>query len=73
MIKQSKFKDNQVNVILNDIVTVLERHQATTDLSLIVLGNMVTHLLNNNVGKQQRKVLAQAFSDALTQSIAMEK
>ncbi len=73
MIKQSKFKDNQVNVILNDIVTVLERHQATTDLSLIVLGNMVTRLLNNNVGKQQRKVLAQAFSDALTQSIAMEK
>ncbi|VEJ09027.1 YejL family protein [Actinobacillus delphinicola] len=73
MAKQSKFKDSQVNAILGDMVAVLEKHQAPVDLSLVVLGNMTTYLLNNSVGKQQRKALAKAFSDALMQSVTMEK
>ncbi|WP_109078018.1 YejL family protein [Aggregatibacter kilianii] len=66
---QSKYQDKQIDEILNDMIAVLEKHQAPLDLSLIVLGNMTTNLLLGSVGKQQRQVLAQAFSDALLNSV----
>ena len=70
---QSKYQDKQIDAILNDMIAVLEKHQAPLDLSLIVLGNMTTNLLNGSVGKQQQQVLAQAFSDALLNSIKTAK
>ena len=70
---QSKYQDKQIDAILNDMIAVLEKHQAPLDLSLIVLGNMTTNLLTGSVGKQQLLVLAQAFSDALLNSIKTAK
>lgn len=70
---QSKYQDKQIDAILNDIIAVLEKHQAPLDLSLIVLGNMTTNLLTGNLGKQQQKVLAQDFSEALLNSINTAK
>ena len=70
---QSKYQDKQIDAILNDMITVLEKHQAPLDLSLIVLGNMTTNLLSGSLGKQQQKVLAQAFSEALLNSINTAK
>ena len=70
---QSKYQDKQIDAILNDMIAVLEKHQAPLDLSLIVLGNMTTNLLTGSFGKQQQKVLAQAFSEALLNSITTAK
>nr|WP_311461612.1 YejL family protein [uncultured Aggregatibacter sp.] len=70
---QSKYQDKQIDAILNDMIAVLEKHHAPLDLSLIVLGNMTTNLLTGNLGKQQQKVLAQAFSEALLNSINTAK
>ena len=70
---QSKYQDKQIDAILNDMIAVLEKHRAPLDLSLIVLGNMTTNLLTGSVGKQQQQVLAQAFSDALLNSIKTAK
>ena len=70
---QSKYQDKQIDAISNDMIAVLEKHQAPLDLSLIVLGNMTTNLLTGSVGKQQQQVLAQAFSDALLNSIKTAK
>ena len=70
---QSKYQDKQIDAILNDMIAVLEKHQAPLDLSLIVLGNMTTNLLTSSLGKQQQKVLAQAFSEALLNSINTAK
>ena len=70
---QSKYQDKQIYAILNDMIAVLEKHQAPLDLSLIVLGNMTTNLLTGSLGKQQQKVLAQAFSEALLNSINTAK
>lgn len=47
--------------MLNDMIAVIEKHQASVDLSLIVIGNMVTNLLVSSVGTQQREALAKAF------------
>ena len=70
---QSKYQDKQIDAILNDMIAVLEKHQAPLDLSLIVLGNMTTNLLTGSVGKQQQQALAQAFADALLNSIKTAK
>ena len=70
---QSKYQDKQIDAILNDMIAVLEKHQAPLDLSLIVLGNMTTNLLTGSLGKQQQKVLAQAFTEALLNSINTAK
>lgn len=70
---QSKYQDKQIDAILHDMIAVLEKHQAPLDLSLIVLGNMTTNLLTGSIGKQQQQVLAQAFSDALLNSIKTAK
>ena len=70
---KSKYQDKQIDAILNDMIAVLEKHQAPLDLSLIVLGNMTTNLLTGSVGKQQQQVLAQAFADALLNSIKTAK
>ncbi|WP_273391008.1 YejL family protein [Actinobacillus porcinus] len=69
MATNSKFQDKQVDAILNDMIAVLEKHQAPVDLSLVVLGNMVTNLLTSSVGKAQQQALAKAFSDALMNSV----
>lgn len=70
---QSKYQDKQIDAILNDMIAVLEKHQAPLGLSLIVLGNMTTNLLTGSIGKQQQQVLAQAFADALLNSIKTAK
>ena len=70
---QSKYQDKQIDAILNDMIAVLEKHKAPLELSLIVLGNMTTNLLTGSVGKQQQQVLAQAFADALLNSIKTAK
>lgn len=69
MATNSKFQDKQVDAILSDMIAVLEKHQAPVDLFLVVLGNMVTNLLTSSVGKNQQQALAQAFSDALMNSV----
>ncbi|NBI13573.1 DUF1414 domain-containing protein [[Haemophilus] felis] len=73
MATHSKYQDTQINAILTEMTAVLEKHQAPVDLSLMVLGNMVTHLLTHSVGSAQSTVLAQAFSDALFDSIKGKK
>ncbi|MDU8924582.1 YejL family protein [Pasteurellaceae bacterium LIM206] len=65
----SKYQDKQVDAILNEMIAVLERHKAPVDLSLIVLGNMVTNLLTSSVGSNQRTALAQVFSETLLNSV----
>lgn len=69
MVMNSKYQDKQVDAILNDMIAVLEKHQAPVDLSLVVLGNMTTNLLLGSVGQRQRIALAKAFSDALLNSV----
>lgn len=73
MATNSKYSNQQVNAMLNDMIAVIEKHQASVDLSLIVLGNMVTNLLVSSVVTQQREALAKAFSEALMNSVKDNK
>ncbi|MFD0966143.1 YejL family protein [Seminibacterium arietis] len=69
MAKLSKYPDKQIDTITQELIAVFEKHKSPVDLSLVVLGNMVTNLLVSSVGVNQREILAKTFSDALLNSI----
>lgn len=65
----SKYTDQKVEQILAEIAAVLKKHEASADLSLMITGNMATNILNSDVPKSQRKLIAEKFSQALLSSI----
>lgn len=64
----SKHSDDVVESLVNDLLITLEKHKATTDLSLMALGNTLTHLFNQNVTQNQRSLLVKKFNEILVQS-----
>lgn len=73
MAQSSRYSDEHVEQILSELASVLEKHRAPTDLSLMVLGNMVTNLINTSVAPTQRKAIASSFAGALQSSIREDK
>ena len=73
MPQHSRYSDEHVEQLLSELVNVLEKHHTPTDLSLMVLGNMVTNLINTSVAPVQRKTLARSFAEALQASIREDK
>ncbi|AVJ18525.1 YejL family protein [Serratia rhizosphaerae] len=73
MPQSSRYSDEHVEQLLAELVNVLEKHHTPTDLSLMVLGNMVTNLINTSVSPAQRQTLAKSFAEALQASIHEDK
>lgn len=73
MPRTSRYTDQQVEELLSELTHVFEAKKTPTDLSLMVLGNMVTNLINSSFSPAQRKAIAETFSDALHASIRDEK
>ncbi|CAI2425037.1 TPA: YejL family protein [Serratia fonticola] len=73
MPQSSRYSDELVEQLLSELVNVLEKHHTPTDLSLMVLGNMVTNLINTSIAPAQRKTLARSFAEALQASIREDK
>ncbi len=66
----SRYSDSRVEKLLDELSKVLEMDKAPTDLSLMVLGNMVTNLINSSVSPAQRHALARSFAAALEASVS---
>ena len=73
MPQSSRYSDDRVEKLLAEMVNVLEKDKAPTDLSLMVLGNMVTNLINTSVSPAQRRSLARSFAEALQASVHEDK
>lgn len=65
----SRYSDERVEALLEELANVLEKQQAPTDLALLVLGNMVTNLLNSSIAPAQRHAIARSFAAALQASV----
>ncbi|WP_211164267.1 YejL family protein [Shewanella salipaludis] len=66
---QSKYSNTQVESLIAELLAVLEKHQSPTDLSLMVLGNCISHLLQTKVPDASRQAVAEQFAKALAQSV----
>ncbi len=69
MPQASRYSDEQVETLLTELSAVLDKHRTPTDLALMVLGNMITHVINTSVAPEQRRTLANSFSEALLSSV----
>lgn len=65
----SKYTNKEVEIILTQIIEVLEKNKASSELSLMIVGNIATNIINADVPKSQRKAIAEKFSQALLSSI----
>ena len=66
---QSKYSNEELEKLLNEILLLLEQRNTPVDLSLMVLGNATTEILNRNVPAEHRARLAEQFATALRKSI----
>lgn len=64
----SKYNNEQFDALMNDLITVLEQHKAPVDLSLMVLGNLATNIING-MAPAQRQAITEKFVQALTASV----
>ena len=65
----SKYSNEQVEVLVNELLTVLQRQKAPVELSLIAIGNLTTHLITERLPLSQQGTIADPFATALLQSI----
>lgn len=65
----SKYSNERVEKIIQDLHDVLVNESATPDLALMCLGNTLTEIINNNVPESQREAIVDNFTNALKQSI----
>ncbi|GHE82797.1 DUF1414 domain-containing protein [Thalassotalea profundi] len=65
----SKYSNERVEKIIQELLNVLVEEKVTPDLALMCLGNTITDILNNEVPKAQRETIVNNFTNALKQSI----
>ncbi|WDE01581.1 MULTISPECIES: DUF1414 domain-containing protein [Thalassomonas] len=65
----SKYSNERVEKIIQDLLNVLVDEGATPDLALMCLGNTITEILNNQVPEQQREAIVNNFTSALKKSV----
>lgn len=65
----SKYSTAQIENLVNQLLDTFHTHNATTELSLMCLGNAVSHVINSSVPAPQRAAVASHFSQALADAI----
>jgi len=70
---QSKYSSQKIEKILDQVMDVLHENDVSVDLSLMVLGNSITHVINSQVPVSQRKTISDKFVTALSASLNSEE
>ncbi|XQW86892.1 DUF1414 domain-containing protein [Thalassotalea piscium] len=65
----SKYSNERVEKIIQELLNVLVAESTTPDLALMCLGNTITDIINNEVPQAQRATIVNNFTNALKQSI----
>ncbi|MBD8512312.1 YejL family protein [Photobacterium sp. WH77] len=65
----SKYSNEKVEQILNDVFDVFEKHDTSAELALMIVGNVATNIINADVPASQRQAIADKFAQALLTSI----
>lgn len=69
----SKYSTDQIEKLVNQLLDTLHNQQATTELSLMCLGNAVSHVINTSVPVAQREAVARSFSQALIDAVSQHR
>lgn len=66
---QSRYSNDQIETIMQDLIDVINKHECDRELALMVLGNTVTSVLTQQFEPKQRKAVAEQFNAAMLKSI----
>jgi len=69
----SKYSSQKIENILNEVLAVLHKNDVSVDLSLMILGNSITHIINSDVPAGKRAQLSEKFIKAFNASIKKDK
>jgi uncharacterized protein YejL (UPF0352 family) len=69
----SKYSNERVEKIIQNLHDVLVNESATPDLALMCLGNTLTEIINKNIPAEKRAAIVSNFSKALEQSVEKAK
>lgn len=69
MPQQSRYSDAEFESLMNDVIMVLEKHGASRDLSLMVLGNVISHIFEHQVPPANREAMVEQFASVLVKSV----
>ena len=65
---QSRYSNEEFEDLMQDIFLSLERKKPKRDLSIMVLGNVLGNIFNNQVPSSQREEMVNQFCNALKKS-----
>jgi len=65
----SKYTNQQIETLVEAVLTQLESQQAPVDLQLMVLGDAVANLIKRRITPEQQQHIAKQFGDALSKSV----
>jgi uncharacterized protein YejL (UPF0352 family) len=65
----SKYSNERVEKIIQNLHDVLVNESATPDLALMCLGNTLTEIINKNIPEAKRAGIVNNFSEALKKSV----
>ncbi|WP_113905934.1 DUF1414 domain-containing protein [Aliidiomarina celeris] len=65
----SKYSQDQQEKLFQSLLAQLTQDQIPRDLALMTLGNLVTHVLNQEPSANRREQLAKQFGAILIQSV----
>ncbi|CUS49061.1 MAG: hypothetical protein HLUCCO02_03390 [Idiomarinaceae bacterium HL-53] len=66
---QSKYSKQQQEALFDKLLNALTEEPVNKDLALMTLGNLVTHVIQQESQAQKREQLAEQFGRILMQSI----
>ncbi|HAU93645.1 MAG: DUF1414 domain-containing protein [Pseudomonadota bacterium] len=69
MPQQSRYSDAEFERLMNDVIMVLEKHGTSRDLSLMVLGNVISHIFEHQVPPASREAMVEQFASVLVKSV----
>ncbi len=69
MPQQSRYSDKEFEAAMQDILVALEQNNANRDLSLMVLGNVLSNIFTQQVAPQKREAMVEQFCNVLKRAV----
>jgi len=69
MPQQSRYSDKEFEAAMQDVFVALEQNNANRDLSLMVLGNVLSNIFTQQVAPQKREAMVEQFCHVLKRAV----
>jgi len=69
MPQQSRYSDKEFEAAMQDVFIALEQNNANRDMSLMVLGNVLSNIFTQQVAPQKRDAMVEQFCNVLKRAV----